>query len=161
MRFGVATLNLSPAESLSLAALFGYRKDRRRQRAATYLSRIEVSSSNDSWPASSLHLQPPTLTHMPCTTPHRGGLIRRYDTISRARARGAWCLADCGSDAHDHVRKCPSNARPGEVYGKVDLFEAHHRQRRRNAVQQYLLSLPPDDAEKVRREQSHLCERLF
>jgi hypothetical protein len=61
-----------------------------------------------------------------------------------------WCLADCGRDAHPHVLQCPSSANPGTYYGTVEQFERTQKERRRNAVLQYLKSLPPEDAEKVR-----------
>jgi hypothetical protein len=61
-----------------------------------------------------------------------------------------WCLADCGRDAHQHVRQCASNANPGSYYGTPEQFERIQRERRRIAVQQYLASLPQEDAAKVR-----------
>ncbi len=67
-----------------------------------------------------------------------------------------WCMADCGRDAHAHVRQCPSSANPGTYYGSVEEFERIHRNRRRIAVQQYLQSLPQEDAGKVRWQRVHL-----
>ena len=61
-----------------------------------------------------------------------------------------WCMADCGNDAHAHVRQCPCSGNPGTFYGSVEQFEAIHREKRKNAVRQYLASLPSEDAAKVR-----------
>ena len=61
-----------------------------------------------------------------------------------------WCMADCGRDAHPHVKQCPGSANPGSYHGSVEQFESTHRDRRRIAVLQYLASLPQDDAAKVR-----------
>jgi hypothetical protein len=71
----------------------------------------------------------------------------------------AWCMADCGRDAHAHVRRCPSNANPGTYHGTVAQFDKTNKDRRRIAVQQFLHSLPQGDAEKVRRQHLHLCKR--
>jgi len=43
------------------------------------------------------------------------------------RAFCAWCLADCGNDAHAHVAHC---AEGGGMFGSLDVFNAHHRKRR-------------------------------
>ena len=48
------------------------------------------------------------------------------------------CLADCGRDAHDHVRRCPSSLHPGGHAGTLLEFNNVHRDRRRAAVLQYL-----------------------
>jgi hypothetical protein len=61
-----------------------------------------------------------------------------------------WCLADCERDAHPHVLQCPSSANPGTYYGSFQQFEKTQNERRRNAVQHYLESLPPEDASQVR-----------
>ena len=42
----------------------------------------------------------------------------------------AWCLADCGADAHTHVAGCAENAMKGNMYGTMTAFQAHHRARR-------------------------------
>ncbi len=60
-----------------------------------------------------------------------------------------WCLVDCGRDAHPHVLQCPSSANPGSHHGTLEQFEKIQRERRRIAVQQYLESLPPEDAAQV------------
>ena len=49
-----------------------------------------------------------------------------------------WCLADCGNDAHPHVRTCPQNPRPNDLYGTVSEFHHHHNERRRQSVLQYV-----------------------
>ena len=54
----------------------------------------------------------------------------------------AWCLRDCGADAHQHVVKCPLNAR--QVYAEAKVWEASRLQRQRQAVRQLLEGLAPD-----------------
>ena len=51
----------------------------------------------------------------------------------------AWCLADCGADAHGHVARCPEN-RTGSVYGTPQDFNRHHRDRRKRLVEEKLKS---------------------
>ena len=58
-------------------------------------------------------------------------------------------MADCGRDAHAHVKQCPRSANPGTYYGSVEQFETIYRERRRNAVYQYLAALPPEEAAQV------------
>eukprot|EP00475_Leptophrys_vorax_P012647 TRINITY_DN19042_c0_g1_i1.p1 TRINITY_DN19042_c0_g1~~TRINITY_DN19042_c0_g1_i1.p1 ORF type:complete len:472 (-),score=103.01 TRINITY_DN19042_c0_g1_i1:31-1338(-) len=47
----------------------------------------------------------------------------------------AWCLQDCGNDAHAHVRTCPQNRMPGRnVFGDLNLWQDSNRARmKRNA----------------------------
>ena len=61
-----------------------------------------------------------------------------------------WCLQDCGNNAHGHVRACPRSVNPGSYYGTEAQFKATHRERRRREVQQYLASLDPALAARVR-----------
>ena len=51
-----------------------------------------------------------------------------------------WCLADCGHDAHQHVKQCPSApARHRDsYYGTLDDFNAVHVEKRRAEVVRYL-----------------------
>jgi hypothetical protein len=56
----------------------------------------------------------------------------------------AFCLHNCGSDAHRHVGQCTLNTSPGRsVCGSFELFNAGQRARRQLLVQQYLLTLEP------------------
>ena len=58
----------------------------------------------------------------------------------------AYCLADCGDDAHRHVANCPHNTAPGRgVFGNADLFTAAQRARRQRMVEEYLATLEDDD----------------
>ena len=50
----------------------------------------------------------------------------------------AWCLADCGGDAHAHVLVCPESKYGGGYYGTLVQFETHHRERRKLQVQQLM-----------------------
>lgn len=54
----------------------------------------------------------------------------------------AYCLQDCGRDAHPHVPQCPHNIAPGrDVYGNPELFERAQRQRRQRMVAEYLATV--------------------
>ena len=58
-----------------------------------------------------------------------------------------WCLADCGRDAHEHVKQCcqaPAKQRGG-FYGSMVEFNEVHRGRRQQALERYF-------AEKVAAE---------
>jgi hypothetical protein len=57
----------------------------------------------------------------------------------------AWCLADCGADAHRHVANCTSNTTPGrQVYGSEQEWKASVVQRHRVAVLGYTRALTPE-----------------
>ena len=51
-----------------------------------------------------------------------------------------WCLADCGGDAHAHVRSCrhkPAGAND-PYFGTKEQFEEAHRQQQRGKLRSYL-----------------------
>lgn len=50
----------------------------------------------------------------------------------------AYCLADCGSDAHAHVAKCDKNANKPYFYVTKEQFLEVHKQRRETLIYQYL-----------------------
>ena len=51
----------------------------------------------------------------------------------------AWCLRDCGADAHQHVANCPLNVTPGrQVYAEARVWEGSRLQRQRQAVRHIL-----------------------
>jgi hypothetical protein len=51
----------------------------------------------------------------------------------------AYCLSDCGADAHRHVVKCPHNIAPGKkVSASIGVFDQAQRQRRARLLNQYL-----------------------
>ena len=52
----------------------------------------------------------------------------------------AYCLHDCGRDAHNHVGSCPSN-RTGDIYGSFEIFERAQRDRRERMALEYLGTL--------------------
>ena len=56
----------------------------------------------------------------------------------------AWCLTDCGSDAHAHVPKCR------RLFGTLEEFNNHHNHRRREVI-----------IERLRREPEKLRERVL
>jgi hypothetical protein len=49
----------------------------------------------------------------------------------------AYCLVDCGADAHSHVASCPENSGRG-YYGTFDSFKEHHRLRKKRLVERKL-----------------------
>lgn len=50
----------------------------------------------------------------------------------------AWCLKDCGVDAHAHVAHCPEGKTNGNVFASFEMFEAHHRERKRKKIEDIL-----------------------
>ena len=50
----------------------------------------------------------------------------------------AWCLKDCGDDAHQHVMACALNRNAGGIGGSFEDFEDTHRQRMGREVSKYL-----------------------
>jgi hypothetical protein len=52
----------------------------------------------------------------------------------------AWCLEDCGGDAHQHVANCKQNKNNGSVHGRLDQFQTHHQERKGRAIDQKLNS---------------------
>ena len=80
------------------------------------------------------------------TCQHRGcgAAIFEFDACFAVRCNlcgndfCAWCLLDCGRDAHEHVKRCPESKHPGSVYGTKEQFEDHQNGRRKLKVQQYL-----------------------
>lgn len=57
----------------------------------------------------------------------------------------AWCLTDCGADAHAHVANCRENA-SRDVFGTKQAFTDHHRKRREEQVRKRL----EKESEKIR-----------
>jgi hypothetical protein len=56
----------------------------------------------------------------------------------------AWCLKDCGKNAHPHVRECPAGrggGGGGSYYGTRDQFDALQRLRRQGLVEAFLGTL--------------------
>lgn len=62
----------------------------------------------------------------------------------------AWCLKDCGADAHSHVPACPENGNGGSVYGTEIQFKNHHQQRRERLVREVFGSQPKDVQDHLR-----------
>jgi hypothetical protein len=59
----------------------------------------------------------------------------------------AWCLFDCGSDAHSHVAHCPEGN--GRYHGSFDAFEAHHRRRKQTKVRERLTQENDSDVRRM------------
>ena len=61
----------------------------------------------------------------------------------------AWCLADCGDDAHEHVKQCPFKTNADDYFGSTDEFDAAQRRRRIRDIRTYLSKLEKDIAKDV------------
>jgi hypothetical protein len=64
-----------------------------------------------------------------------------------------FCLADCGGDAHDHVKNCRLNPKKGEYFSTEENFNEIHRGRRQAEVRKYLNGI----ADAVVREEVKRC----
>lgn len=53
----------------------------------------------------------------------------------------AWCLQDCGTDAHPHVAKCTHRKSDDVFYGPFELFVACHKHRKSTLVTLYLATV--------------------
>jgi phage FluMu protein Com len=56
----------------------------------------------------------------------------------------AWCLKDCGADAHSHVPHCPESREPGAISSTLAAFDDHHRRRREKIVHEKFLQEPTE-----------------
>jgi hypothetical protein len=62
----------------------------------------------------------------------------------------AWCLKDCGADAHTHVARCDLNLEPGHgVFSSERLVEEGRRARRHGAAVTFLSGLTKEVAAEV------------
>ena len=50
----------------------------------------------------------------------------------------AWCLTDCGSDAHAHVLICIENPKQQHYYNTFEMFERHHKQRKIQQIKEII-----------------------
>jgi hypothetical protein len=57
----------------------------------------------------------------------------------------AWCLKDCGTDAHAHVLQCPEGIR-GSYHGTFQQFQSHHDARKCRLIDSKLQSEAQDSA---------------
>ena len=57
----------------------------------------------------------------------------------------AWCLQDCGANAHLHVRRCQYSLSNGELYGTIDQFQTCHKNRKKRLIEAYLNGLPSEE----------------
>ena len=62
----------------------------------------------------------------------------------------AWCLKDCGADAHAHVAQCPEGRGQG-YFGQKAAFDEHHRQRKQRLVRELVRNEPAEVQQHVRR----------
>ena len=60
----------------------------------------------------------------------------------------AYCLKDCGSDAHAHVHGC------GSIYGTMEIFNAHQNRRRRGLLEAKLREEPKELKNLIRQSLS-------
>ena len=57
----------------------------------------------------------------------------------------AYCLEDCGDDAHAHVMRCEHNpTNPKDLFASGEVFEQAQRRRRARMLEQYLRTLAAD-----------------
>ena len=49
-----------------------------------------------------------------------------------------WCLADCGNDAHAHVRGCVRNRAGGDLFAPQAMFDEAWRLHKTQAVRNFL-----------------------
>ena len=73
-----------------------------------------------------------------------------------------WCMADCGADAHPHVRKCLRNDNGGNLFAPrgrsaQSVFLDAHKAARQLGVEQYLQTI---DNPAVRKAVAGLVARL-
>merc|ERR1711991_114261 len=58
----------------------------------------------------------------------------------------AWCNADCGDNAHNHVVVCPFKLNDDEdYYGKTEQFQEATRRRQMKMLREYLQSIKEKD----------------
>jgi hypothetical protein len=69
----------------------------------------------------------------------------------------AWCLEDCGEDAHAHVAACPDGQ--GGYHGEYKAFNEAQRKRRLRVVREYLVSGGMDD--EIRKSVVEQCRKDF
>jgi serine/threonine protein kinase len=69
----------------------------------------------------------------------------------------AYCLVDCGKDAHKHVPRCKHNQRGQGLFGKNEDFQAAQHQRRERMLQEYLATV----GAHVRAKVVVACKRDF
>ena len=58
----------------------------------------------------------------------------------------AWCLKDCGRDAHTHVASCPEGT--GDVFGELAAFNLHQNNKRKKKVQE-MMGLEPLEVQRI------------
>ena len=64
----------------------------------------------------------------------------------------AWCLVDCGPDAHAHVANCPHGT---GIYGTLEAFEGHHRRRKQKKIRE----LFSNETLEVQKHLRHLVDK--
>jgi hypothetical protein len=55
-----------------------------------------------------------------------------------------WCLADCGSDAHSHVRKCPHKLNKDAYFGTEAEFKKAMRKKMSADLESFLIAIEPN-----------------
>jgi len=73
----------------------------------------------------------------------------------------AWCLKDCGRDAHDHVRDCGNKPRGADTFfGSFTDFEEAMKRRQRDSLRAYLQTLDHATREAVKRDLGNQLQGL-
>ena len=68
----------------------------------------------------------------------------------------AYCLKDCGTDAHQHVLSCANSTNRGSYGGSQASFDLIQRQRRQESVRAYIGAVGD---ERVRARLREACQR--
>eukprot|EP00930_Biecheleria_cincta_P057473 TRINITY_DN43405_c0_g1_i1.p1 TRINITY_DN43405_c0_g1~~TRINITY_DN43405_c0_g1_i1.p1 ORF type:complete len:1004 (+),score=217.85 TRINITY_DN43405_c0_g1_i1:45-3056(+) len=73
-----------------------------------------------------------------------------------------WCLKDCGTDAHEHVRSCRHKPRNADVYyATLDEFDVAMKDRQRELLQKYLQKLDSKTREAVKQDLGKELDHLL
>ena len=71
-----------------------------------------------------------------------------------------WCLADCGTDAHSHVRLCSAKPRGADaLFGTRQQFEVAQQKRQKGLMTEFLATV--SEAEKQRLLQDLAADMQF
>ena len=71
----------------------------------------------------------------------------------------AYCLQDCGNDAHAHVAQCATAQ--GDVFGSMEKFTDAQKTRRERMVMQYLQNLEKELGADARQSLVEICRHEF
>jgi hypothetical protein len=62
----------------------------------------------------------------------------------------AWCLHDCGNDAHEHVRQCPQNMAPARSYfGELEMWRSSNNKRIQRTIENKIRQVASQQVREV------------